>query len=124
LLCRGGEILGGLTERSTACRQVGEADFELDTDAVRTGYSSNRSNNIAARVLRIEELGGRKCSCVDYSRWVVLDDRSIALDAGDGTGCCLGGDKAEKASQADCDDVGGVHVDCGTCDVRLMMRLA
>lgn len=89
------------TEWSTGCRQILKVNLEIDTHAIRASDSRDRALDISSRITWVVELRGRECSRVDDSRRVVLDDRSVSLNAGDGIGGCLCGDERDEDSQED-----------------------
>ena len=78
------------TKWTTAGRQVFKVHLETDADTIGVGSSRNRSLNIAARILWVEELFGRKGSGIDYSRRVVLNNSCVAKCTGDRNSVALG----------------------------------
>lgn len=110
-------------EWPTACRQILEADLEVDADTVWGCYSGDRAFDIATRIGGVEELGGGKVSNVDHSWRVVLDDRRVASKTGDGLGGSLCGDDRGEDSQEDGEDTEEIHLEVGIRGVRLMIWL-
>src|SRR6266487_2084542 len=77
------------TEWATAGREVREADFEVNANAVRIGGGGDGTFDIATWIVGVGEGFDWKCSYVDNSNWVVGCSRGIAKGTSDWNGVAL-----------------------------------
>ena len=73
-------------------------NLELNTDAVRVGSCGDRSFDVTAWVIGVEELHIWKSGDIDWADWIVFGDGRIAQGTGYWKGCCLRLRKTEECS--------------------------